>query len=66
MFREPEGKKLFETDRLAAASANADEVNMDTQKGSGTKDTSVPLSSDNPLISVSEPKPHSSSVLSYS
>ena len=50
MFREPEGTTLFETDRLADAPTDADEVKMYLQKGSGTKDTSRPLSSVNPPI----------------
>ena len=40
MFGESEGKKLFETYHLAAAPKYADEVNMDFQKYSGTKDNS--------------------------
>ena len=32
MFREPEGNKLFETDRLSDAPTNIDEVNMDVKK----------------------------------
>ena len=57
MFREPEGKKLFETDSLAAATTDADDVKMDVQKGSDAKDTSGTLSSANPTISVEAPKP---------
>ena len=60
MFREPEGKKMFETDNLAADTTDADEMNMDIQKGYGTKDTSGTLSSVNPPISVAAPKPFSS------
>ena len=48
MFREPEGWKVAETDGLEAPLTNADEANMDLQKGSGAKDTSGPLSSVNP------------------
>ena len=40
VFREPEGTKVFETYCLAAAQTDTDEVNMDTQKVSGDKDTS--------------------------
>ena len=47
-------------DHFAAAPANDDEVKMDVQKGSGFKDTSGPLSSVNPTISVAAPKPLSS------
>ena len=43
MFRELDGTKVFETDHLAAALTNADEMNTDVQKGSSTKDTSGPL-----------------------
>ena len=56
-FRETEGKKIFETDHLAYAQTNANEVIMDVQKGSGTKDNYGPLSSVNPPISVAAPKP---------
>ena len=57
MFREQEGTKLFERDRLSDALVNFDEVNMDVQKGYGAKYTSGDLSSANPLISVAAPKP---------
>ena len=57
MFREPEEKKLFETDRLAADPTDADDVNMDVSKGSGAKDNSGPLSSANPLASAAAPNP---------
>ena len=40
MFREPEGTTLFDTDHLSDALNNADAVNMDIHKGSGSKDTS--------------------------
>ena len=40
MFRKLERKKVFNTYCLAAAPKNADEVKMDTQKGSGARDTS--------------------------
>ena len=60
MFREPEGKKLFERDRLSAAPDDFDEVNMDDQNVYGAKYTSVDLSSVNPLISVASQKPLSS------
>ena len=56
MFREPEGKKVFETDRLAAAPTDAYEGNMDVPKGYGAKDTYWPFSSANPPISVAAPK----------
>ena len=56
MFREPEGTKVVETDCLAAAPTNADEVKMDVQKGSGAKDTSGPLSIVNPPSSVAARK----------
>ena len=56
MYREPEGTKLVETDFLAAAPDDADEVNMDVQKGSFAKDTSGHLSSASPPISVAAPK----------
>ena len=60
MFREPEGTKVFETDHLAVAPTNDDEVKMDVQNVSGAKDTSMPLASANPPISVAAPKPLSS------
>ena len=60
MFREPKGTKVFDTDRFAAAPTDADEVRMDVQKDSDAKDTSGPLSSVNPPISVTAPKPLSS------
>ena len=66
MFREPEGAKLFETDRLAASKTDADEVKMDVQNVYGAKDTSGPLSSTNPNISVAAPKPLSSNMDSRS
>ena len=50
MFREPEGKKVFETDCLAADTTDADEVKMDFQKYSGSKDTYGTFSSVNPPI----------------
>ena len=56
MFREPEGKRVFETDNLAAAPTNADEVKIYIQKCYGAKDISGPLSSANPPISVEAPK----------
>ena len=56
MFRELEGKKVFETDHLAADLKNADEAKIDVQKGSDAKDTSGPLSSANLPISVVAPK----------
>ena len=56
MLREPEGKKIFDTDFLVAAPTNANEVKMDVSKGSGSKDTSGTLSSDNPPILVAAPK----------
>ena len=66
MFRESEGKKVFETDHLAAAPDDADEVKMNVQRGSGTTDNSGPLSSDNPPFSVAVPKPLSSKMNSRS
>ena len=60
------GKKLFEMDRLAAAPTDADEVKMDAPKCYGAKDTSGPLSSVNPPISVAAPKPLSSNMKSRS
>ena len=60
MLREPEGTKVVKTYLLAAALTNADEMNMDVQKCSGYKDTSGPLSSLNPPISVAASKPLSS------
>ena len=55
-------KKVFETDHLAAAPTDADEVNMDVQKGYGAKDTYGPLSSATPPISAAAPKPLSSNM----
>ena len=43
MFREAEEKKFIDTDHLAAAPTNADEVNTDAQKGSDSKYTFGPL-----------------------
>ena len=40
MFREIEGKKVFETDNLSAAHTNADEVKVGIQKCYGDKETS--------------------------
>ena len=62
MFMEPEETKLFETYLLAAALNDADEVKMDLQKVTGTKDTSGPLSSANIPISSAAPKPLSSNM----
>ena len=42
---------------FTAALADANELNMDIQNVYGTKDTSGPLSSVNPPISVAAPKP---------
>ena len=53
-------------DRLAVATINVDEVNMNTQNGSGTKYTSGPLSSMNISISVAAPKSLSSNMKSRS
>ena len=50
-------EKIFETDNLVADTTDADDLNMDIQRGSGAKDTSWPLFSANPPISVSAPKP---------
>ena len=66
MFREPEGTKLFETDNLAAASTNADEVKMYIKKGSGSKDIYGHFPIKNPPISVAAPKPLSSNMDSRS
>ena len=46
---------LINKDRLSDPTTDADEVNMDIQKGYGTKDTSGTLSSVNPPISVAAP-----------
>ena len=62
MFREPEGEKVVEMDRLAVYPTDTDEVNMDVQKGSGAKDTSGPLSSTNPPILLAAPKTLSSNM----
>ena len=62
MFREPEGKKIVEMDRLAVYPTDTDEVSMDVQKGSGAKDTSGPLSITNPPISLAAPKTLSSNM----
>ena len=66
MFREPEWTKLFDTYCLADAPTYDDEVNMDTQKIYGTKDTSGTFSGVNPPISVPAPKPLSSNMDSRS
>ena len=66
MFKEPEGKKVVDTDRLSAATIDADEVKMYIQKGSGNRDTSGPFSSANPPISVLAQKPLSSNMDSRS
>ena len=62
MFREQEGKILSETDRLADAPNNADEVNMDVKKCYGSRDTSGTLSGVNPPVSVVATKPLSSNM----
>ena len=62
MFREPEGTKLFETDLLAAAPTNSDEVKMDVKNGYSAKDNSGPLFSVNSPISVAAPKTLSSNM----
>ena len=54
---EPEGKKIFERYRLAAAPTDADEVNIYLQKYYSARDTSGTFSSVNPTISVAAPKP---------
>ena len=59
---ESEGGKVVEMDHLAAAPTNAEEVNMDAQKGSGAKDTSGHFSSRNPTILLSAPKTLSSNM----
>ena len=43
-------------DILSTNPTDADEVKMDSPKGSGTKDTSGPFSGANPPISVATPK----------
>ena len=48
---------VFETDHLAAAATNADELNIYVQNVSGTKDTYETLSSANNYISAAAPKP---------
>ena len=53
---ETEGEKIVETDCLAAAPTDADEVKMYAQKDSGAKDNSGPLYSVNSLISVASQK----------
>ena len=50
------GGGLFDTYGFVAALNDADEVNMDVQKGSDDKDTSRPLPSENPPISIAAPK----------
>ena len=62
MFMEPEETKVFETDCLAAAPNNSDEVKMDVKKGYGAKDTPGPLSSVNLPISVAAPNTLSSNI----
>ena len=57
MFREPEGKKWVETDRLAADPEDDDEVKMYDRKGYGAKDTYGNFSSANTLIAGAAPKP---------
>ena len=54
---ESEEKKVVETDNLSAAPNHADEVKMDVQRGSDTKDNYGTFSSDNPTISVAAQKP---------
>ena len=66
MFWELEGEKVFETDNLVAAPTNVDELNMYIQNGYVAKDTSESLSSANPTISVTAPKPISSNTDSRS
>ena len=56
------GGGVIETDFLAVAPTDADEVNMDAQKCYGVKYTYGPLSSVNPPISVAAPKPLSSNM----
>ena len=57
MFRDPEGKKVFEKDCVVDFPTDADGVNMDIQKVYGTKDSSGGVYRANPPISVSAPKP---------
>ena len=47
---------MFDTDRLSAALDDVDEVKIDFQKVSGTKDTYRTLSSANNFISVAATK----------
>ena len=62
MSRDPEEKQVFDMDILADATTDDDEVKMDVQKSYGAKDTSGPLSSANPPISVAAPNPLSSNM----
>ena len=66
MFKESEETKVVEMYPLEDSLNDADKVNMDVQKRSGTKDTSVPLPSVNSPISVAAPKPLSSNMNSGS
>ena len=59
-------KKVFDTDCLKSDLADYDEVKMDIPKGSGTKETSGPLSNANPPISIAAPKLLSSDMESIS
>ena len=56
MFREHEGTKVVETDILEAALTNYDELKINVQKCSGSKDASKTLSSENHPIAVAAPK----------
>ena len=55
-------EKVFDKDCLEVATTDDDEVKTDVQKGSSAMDTSRPLSSANPPISVTAPKPLSSNM----
>ena len=66
MFRDPEGKKLFEMDNLASALTDVDEMKMDIQNFYGDKDASEPLYTESSTISLAAPKPRSSNMDSRS
>ena len=66
MFKKSDSKKVFDTNLLENSLTNADEVNIDFKKGSGTKDTYGTLSGANNPISVAVPKPLSSNMDSRS
>ena len=66
MFREQERTKLVDTDNLAAAPTNADEVKINVRKCSGSKDSYGDFTSMNTPISGASPKPFSSNMDSRS